>query len=92
MTTTDFLEKIVYLREINKNVFIYPTFDKIPLENGKYKRQYTGLWPLNPIEADFLEDETGALFIKFIFHKGIMLFYLIKILFIGEKTLELMIS
>ena len=56
MTTTDFLEKIVYLREIDKNVFIYPAFNKILLGNGKYKREYTGLWPLNPIEADFLED------------------------------------
>ena len=61
MTTTDFLEKIVY---------IYPEFKKILLENGKYKREYIGLWPLNPIEADFLEDETGTLFIKFIFSQG----------------------
>ena len=70
MTTTDFLEKIVYLREMNKNVFIYPAFNRISLGNGKYKREYTGLWPLNPIEADFLEDITGTLFIKFIFSQG----------------------
>ena len=42
MTTTDFLEKIVYLREMNKNVYIYPEFKKILLENGKYKENILG--------------------------------------------------
>lgn len=70
MTTSDFLEKITYLREINKNVYIYPTFRKIPLGNGSYKREYTGLWPLNPQEVDYLEDEKGRLFIRFYFTDG----------------------
>ncbi|NLK94724.1 MAG: phage portal protein [Clostridiales bacterium] len=70
MTTTDFLEKIVYLREINKNVFIYPSYNIIKLGKSKYKREYTGLWPLNPIEAEFQEDAKGELYIKFTFTQG----------------------
>lgn len=70
MTTSDFLEKITYLREINKNAYIYPTFNKIPLGSGSYKREYTGLWPLNPREVDYLEDEKGRLFIRFYFADG----------------------
>lgn len=70
MTTSDFLQKLVYLVEINKNVFIYPEYEKVPLGDGKYKRKYTGLWPLNPIEAVFKEDLSGKLYIEFTFTSG----------------------
>lgn len=70
MTTSDFISKIVFQYEYNKNAFIYPTYEKIPLENNKYKRHYTGLWPLNPTNVEFLEDTTGKLFIRFYFADG----------------------
>lgn len=70
MTTTDFLEKIVYLREVNKNAFIYPTYNEIPIGGGYVKREYTGFYPLNPIQVDFLEDASGTLFAKLYFEKG----------------------
>jgi HK97 family phage portal protein len=70
MTTTDFLEKIVYLREINKNAYIYPTYETVKLKNDTYVREYTGLYPLNPLEVEYLEDTTGKLFIKFYFVNG----------------------
>jgi len=70
MTTTDYLEKIVYLREINKNTYIYPTYTKIPLGEGLHRREYTGLYPLNPSEVDYLEDTTGSIYIKFHFLNG----------------------
>lgn len=70
MTTSEFIEKIVYLREINKNAYIYPTYNKIPLGNGQYKRQYTGLWPLNPNTVEYVEDNRGELYIKFYFSDG----------------------
>lgn len=70
MTTSDFLEKITYLREVKKNAYIYPTFRQIPLGEGYYKREYTGLWPLNPVEVEYLEDSTGRLFIRFYFTDG----------------------
>lgn len=70
MTTSEFIEKIVYLREVNKNVYIYPTYNKIPLGNNQYKRQYTGLWPLNPLEVEYVEDDKGELYVKFYFSDG----------------------
>jgi len=70
MTTSDFISKIVFQYEYNKNAWIYPTYNKIPLGNGKYKRYYTGLWPLNPSSVEFLEDTTGKLFVKFYFADG----------------------
>ncbi len=70
MTTSDFISKIVFQYEYNKNAFIYPTYEKVPLGEGKYKRYYTGLWPLNPTLVEFLEDNTGKLFIRFYFADG----------------------
>jgi HK97 family phage portal protein len=70
MTTTDFMTKIVYMREKYNNVYIYPTWTSIQLPGGKYKRKYTGFYPLNPLNVDYLEDEKGTLWIKFYFANG----------------------
>ncbi|OIJ12664.1 portal protein [Anaerobacillus alkalilacustris] len=71
MTTKDFIEKIVWLLFMNYNVFIYPKYDIITNEDGSFKRrEYTGLYPLNPTQVDFLQDETGTLFVKFMFSSG----------------------
>ncbi|MCI1958181.1 MAG: phage portal protein [Clostridia bacterium] len=70
MTISDFLEKIVYIREVRKNVFIYPAYDEMPIKKGFVKREYTGLYPLNPTETEFLEDDSGEMYIKFAFANG----------------------
>ncbi len=70
MTTTDFLEKITYLRELKKNAFIYPAYREIPIKDGFVKREYTGLYPLNPNQVDFLQDSNGVFYIKFYFANG----------------------
>lgn len=67
MTTSDFLEKIVYIREVKKNCYILPVYDLIPLSNGKYKRKYTALYPLNPSQVEYSLDDAGALCISFWF-------------------------
>jgi len=67
MTTTDFMENITYLREIHKNAFIYPTYREIPIDGGFVRREYTGLYPLNPRQVDFLQDVSGKIFIKMYF-------------------------
>ncbi|BDU81812.1 phage portal protein [Clostridium perfringens] len=66
MTISEFLEKCVWLRETTYNCFIYPQF----YINDSGKRIYTGFYPLNPRNVDFLEDESGTLFIKFTFGNG----------------------
>lgn len=70
MTTSDFLTKIVYLYEKRNNVFIYPVWNVIDLGGGFYKREYTGLYPLNPINYTFLEDQSGTLYVKLEFLNG----------------------
>lgn len=58
MTTTDFIEKIVWQLYFNYNSFVYPLW-----ENGKL----TGLYPLQPENVDFIQDTRGKIFIKFTF-------------------------
>lgn len=67
MTTSDFLEKIVYLREVKKNCYILPVYDQIPIGDGKYKRRYTALYPLNPSSVEYSTDLNGDLWITFWF-------------------------
>ena len=67
MTTSEFLEKITILLELNKNVYIYPEYY---LTKGGYK-YYTGLYPLKPSRVEYLTDEkTNKLYIHFYFSNG----------------------
>lgn len=66
MTQSDFFEKITILLELNKNVFIYPTYY---ITNGGEK-YYTGLYPLKPINVEYLTNDEGVLFIHFTFGNG----------------------
>lgn len=70
MTTSEFLEKVLWLLMMNYNVFIYPTYNVLPEKNGIGQKYYTGFYPLNPTTAEFLEDETGTLFVKLYFANG----------------------
>lgn len=65
MTTKDFLEKIIWLRELTYNVFIYPTFFMV----GN-RKIYTGLYPLNPKMVEFLQDGSETLYIRLTFGNG----------------------
>lgn len=67
MTTSEFLEKITILLELNKNVYIYPEYY---LTKGGYK-YFTGLYPLKPSRVEYLTDEaTNKLYIHFYFSGG----------------------
>jgi HK97 family phage portal protein len=70
MNIKDFIEKVIWTLYLNSNVFIYPTYDIVIDARGFKSRYYTGFWPLNPIQVDFLEDETGELFVKMTFNNG----------------------
>lgn len=65
MTTSDFLEKITILLELNKNVFIYPTYE---IRSGV--KVYTGLYPLKPNAVEYLTNDKGKLFINMRFLNG----------------------
>ena len=66
MTAADFFSKIVFLHEVNKNCYIYPEYY---LTNAG-KKVFTGLYPLNPQQVDYLVDNGGRYFIAFTFRSG----------------------
>lgn len=72
MTTSDFIEKIAWNLFLNYNSFIYPTYEVYAdKETGLSKKKYTGLYPLQPSQVDFVQDtETEKIYIKFYFNNG----------------------
>lgn len=66
MTPSDFFEKISILMELNKNVFIYPTYY---ITNGGAKF-YTGLYPLKPSTVEYMCDQSGTLYLRMTFGNG----------------------
>lgn len=71
MTTSEFLEKTVWLLMLNYNVFIIPTYYTwVDDETGAERRYYKSLYPINPTQVDFIEDAGGRLFVKFWFWNG----------------------
>lgn len=71
MTTSEFLEKIVWLLLMNYNAFVIPTYYTwVDEKTGAEKRYYDGLFPINPTQVDFIEDASGRLFVKFWFWNG----------------------
>lgn len=70
MTTADFLEKITWLLFFNYNVFIYPTFTENKNQDGSSTKIFTGLYPLQPTQVDFLQDSLGNYYVKMWFRNG----------------------
>lgn len=68
MTTSDFVEKVVWQLMFNYNSFIIPTYKTWTDENtGEEKRYYTGLYPVAPTQVDFIQDASDRLYIKLTF-------------------------
>lgn len=70
MTMRDFIEKVVWTLYLNYNAFIYPTYEVVTDARGNVSRNYTGLWPLSPVQVEWLEDATGAMFVRMTFRNG----------------------
>ena len=71
MTTSEFIEKTVWLLLMNYNVFIVPIYRTwVDEETGQERRYYDALYPINPIQVDFIVDESDRLFTKFTFWNG----------------------
>lgn len=70
MTTAEFIEKTMWMLLLNYNAFIIPTFTRWFDTNGEEHRRYEALYPLNPVEVDFIEDASGTLYVKFWFRNG----------------------
>ena len=71
MTTSEFLEKTIWLLLMNYNAFIIPTYYTwIDDKTGAERRYYEALYPINPTQVDFIEDASGRLFVTFWFWNG----------------------
>jgi HK97 family phage portal protein len=71
MTTSEFLEKTMYLLLMNYNAFIIPTYYTwVDEKTGAERRFYDALYPIKPTQVDFIEDASGRLFVKFWFWDG----------------------
>ncbi len=70
MTTSDFIEKVIWQLYLNYNSFIVPVYKSWTDENGVEQRNYTALYPIAPTQVDFLQDVTDTLYVKFTFSSG----------------------
>ena len=71
MTTSEFIEKTIWLLLMNYNAFVIPIYRTWTDENtGQERRYYEALYPINPTQVDFIEDEAGRLYVKFMFWNG----------------------
>lgn len=70
MTTSEFLEKVMWLLLLNYNAFVLPTYYIWEDERGIQKRKYSGLYPLKPTQVDFIEDASGRMYVKMRFENN----------------------
>lgn len=71
MTTTEFLEKVTWLLLLNYNAFIVPVFETWKdAETGAERRYYKELYPIKPINVEFLQTPDNRLWVTFYFMDG----------------------
>ena len=70
MTTSEFIEKIMWMLLLNYNAFVLPVYRQWIDETGVERRYFEAFYPLNPTQVDFIEDASGKLFVKFYFWNG----------------------
>ena len=71
MTTSEFIEKVTWMLLMNYNAFIIPIYRTwIDDRTGAERRYYEALYPINPMQVDFIEDASGKLYTKFYFPNG----------------------
>ena len=70
MTTSDFLEKIMWQLLLNYNAFVLPTYKRWTAADGTEQWQLTGLYPIAPTQVDFVQDAEGNLYVNLKFRNG----------------------
>lgn len=70
MTTSELIEKTMWLLLLNYNAFLIPVYRQYKGANGELVRTYEQLYPIQPTEVQFIEDASGRLFIEFWFLNG----------------------
>ena len=71
MTTSEFIEKITWLLMMNYNAFVIPVYETwVSKTTGETLRRYKALYPIQPVNVDFIEDASGRLCVDFRFLNG----------------------
>ena len=71
MTTCEFIEKLTWLLLMNYNAFVIPIYRTwTDQDTNVERRYYEALYPIQPSQVDFIEDESGRLFVRFWFLNG----------------------
>lgn len=71
MTTSDFIEKVIWLLYINYNCYIYPMYEIAEDGDGRLYKTFTGLYPLNPLRVTYYEDDNqNPIYIKMEFARN----------------------
>ena len=70
MTTSEFIEKIVWNLFLNYNSFVIPVYYTWKDEKGTEKRHYKAFYPVQPQEVSFFETPDGTIYVKFDFGNG----------------------
>lgn len=64
MTTSEFIEKVIWQLYFNYNSFIIPTYEVSVNDDGTEKRMYTGLYPVQPSQVDFIQDASNRVYVR----------------------------
>lgn len=64
MTKSDFMSKIIWNLFLNYNSIVYPVYEWVKNSDGSRSKKYIAMYPLQPRYVDFMEDDTGELFIR----------------------------
>lgn len=67
MTTSEFIEKIIWQLYFNYNSFVIPTYYVWTDGKGVEQRHYTGLYPVQPTQVDFIQDASDTVYVKLTF-------------------------
>lgn len=71
MTTSEFIEKMIWNLFFNYNSWIIPTYYVWKdAKTGNETRHYTGLYPVQPTNVEFQQDAAGKLWVKLSFANG----------------------
>lgn len=67
MTTSDFIEKIMWSLLLNYNAFIVPVYSVWVDKKGNERRNYTALYPIQPTQVTFIKDASDTLYVELMF-------------------------
>ena len=72
MTTSEMIEKTMWLLLLNDNAFVVPIFETWvdPTNKAEKRRKLKALYPIKPDQVNFVEDASGTLYVEFWFLNG----------------------